>query len=359
MADSLKYKLLKKEKNKYEFEVVVEYSEYEHFEEHAIAEESKKVKLPGFRPGFAPKEMVLAQLGNKVFSHAINELLPEFAYQLLTKEKLNPISNLDYSLKEFDKTKGIIYTIVFYTQPEIDLDKIKKLKIEKPKSDVEDKEVDDVITDMIRSRKKANAEASKTEETDDIDAEASKTEQHKDEKIVLDDQALEGLGFEEKTMSELKEKVKDAIGAMKKEQTTIEYNNKVIDAAVDAVSFEVPTDMVEDEARRREMDWENRLQQIKLDKDQFLATQGKTLEQVREDWKKEAEKAVKSDLILIYTALQEKVFATDEDVAKEIEKIEDTKLKAAYKDQRNKDYLKTLMTRERGLQKIIDTIEGK
>ena len=99
--DGYNYKKIEQVKNKYVFEISVEYSKYQVYEDTALVELSKSVKVPGFRPGKAPKDLAAPEVASKAFTKAVNKLLPDYALEVLEKEKINPIANVEYSLKDY------------------------------------------------------------------------------------------------------------------------------------------------------------------------------------------------------------------------------------------------------------------
>ena len=366
--DGFTYKKLEELKNKRTFEVKVEYSVYKELEDKIFAESSKKVKLAGFRPGKAPKELIEKEIASSVFSKTINKLLTDLAYEILTKEDLNPISHIDYDLKDFDKDKGLTFTFTFLNQPKIDIEKLKKISVKKEEIVVKAEEIDDVIRNMIRNNlpvekydknAKVNPESSSGQKSE---VEGQKLEDQKPEEVSRDfeitNELVKELGYEDaKTYDEIKAKVKETLTKFKDEQVSSDYNGKIIEAAVKAVDFDLPEDMVNEEVTKKEEDFKNRLRKIKLDIDAYLKTQSTTIEKLKENWANEAKAQISTDLLLVNLAVQEKLVPTEEDVDAEIEKIEDKKLKAQYKGQRNKDYLRTLMTRERGFTRLVELIK--
>ena len=72
----------------------------------------------------------------------------------------------------------------------------------------------------------------------------------------------------------------------------------------------------------------------------YLKSQGKTLEGIKNEWKAQAEKNVRMELGLAEIARQEKVEITDAELQAEIDKIQDGKLKAQFESQEPRLHLK-------------------
>lgn len=343
-----KFKRLEEDRNKYIYEVTIDYSEYEKYEDQAFKVEASNVKIPGFRPGQAPKAMIEKEIGSKVFTRALNRILPDYAEEVMIKEELSPISHLHYDLKELDKEKGLIFTFEVVTQPVINPEDFKAIKVDEPKTEIEEKEIEEVIKNMIRNNvaedKIPFKEAKEGEEKKDFD---------------LTDELVKELNYEDtKTIDDLKTNVKETLKSLKAQQGQTEYTNKILEEAIKVANFHVPHEMVDDQVAGLEEDFKARLSQIKLSLDNYIKTQGTTLEEMRNHWAEDAKNRIAADLLLVNLAVKEGLVATEDEVEAEIEKMEDKALRARYKNQSNKDYLRTIMTRERGLNKLVEIVKG-
>jgi len=354
--ENYKFKRTQEDRNKYTYEVTVDYSVYEKYEIEAFKAEAKNVKIPGFRPGQAPKEMIEKEISSKVFSRAVNKILPDYAEEVMIKDELSPISHLHYDLKEMDKDKGIIFTFEVVTQPVINPEDFKKLKVDEPSTEISEKEIEDVIKNMVRNNvaedKITFKEEKKSKETDDKSGETVKD-------FDLTEELVKDLKYQDtNTLEELKKNVKETLSSLKKQQSQTEYTNKVLDAAIKVANFHVPHEMIDDQVAGLEEDFKSRLTKIKLSIENYIQTQGTTIEEMRNHWAEDAKSRISSDLMLVNLAVKEGLVATESEVESEIEKMEDKALRARYKNQSNKDYLRTIMTRERGLAKLIELVNG-
>src|SRR5512146_3540249 len=59
--------------------------------EKAFADVAKKAKIPGFRPGKAPKAIVERHYGEEVRNEVLNRLVSESYLQALQEHNLNPV----------------------------------------------------------------------------------------------------------------------------------------------------------------------------------------------------------------------------------------------------------------------------
>ncbi len=361
----------------YTFEVQAAIELLNEQKEKLFPELAKDIKIPGFRPGKAPRQVIEEKLATKLFTESINRMLPSIAYEVIIENSLNPITNLEYSLKDFDESKGITFTFSFTNYPEVTLADYSKIKIAKKEVVVKDDEIESVMQNIIKSSlpkekweknivkkpEKSSQQSVKKQETSNKQGEHDhKGHSHAkkdDEEIKITNDLVEALGYEtEKTVEDLKKSIKEKLVEMKTSQNQQDYIDEVIKEAVAISKFDIPKVFVEREIEIMENNFKKRLEDIKLNLDTYLASQGSTIEEYRKDWAKQAEERVKTDLILLTIASNEKLIPKDSEVETEIKSITDPSLKAQYDNANGRDYIKTVMTKQNGLKKLMEIVEG-
>ncbi len=353
------YKKLENEKNRYKFEVKVDYKEFESEREKTLNDLAKTVKIAGFRPGKAPKEAVEKEVGYKAYLDTVNKILPKAAIEVVEKENLNPLSSFNYDLKNLDKDKDVIFTFEFFNQPDIKAEDFKKIKVKYNEPKIAEGEVDVVIKNIIKSslpKEKWEKSIKKVKKTSKTKESEKDKESKQDEDIEVTDELVKEIGYEDaKTYEEMKKNVEETLNRIKTEEADNEFASHVVEEAIKIADFGIPEELVEHEAEHKEEHFKERLRELKLDQNMYLKTQNTSLDDLRKTWKEEALNNLKSDLLLINLAVSENLTPSDEEVEKEIEKIEDPNLKERYKNnENNKNYLKTSITRVNGLKKLIE-----
>lgn len=348
------FKQTKKTTDETSYTVTIPYARFEKEKDEVFEKLAQDIKLPGFRPGKGPKDVIEEKLGMKLYSEALNQVIPEITYEIIVKEKLNPISAPEYDVKHIDKTKGIEYTFTFTEYPEVKLGDFSKITVKKDEITVTDKDIEEVIKNVVRS-------SLKPEELKEFEKKSST--QKKDEKEVdfeLSDKLVEKLGYEEeKTLADLKKSVKKRLEEMKKSQIESNYHNAIIAKAIELSDFTIPKVLLEQEIKNLEKDYTSRLEELQLNIEEYLKSQNTSLEEKRKEWRKIAEERIGSDLILITIANKENVLPTDEDVQKEIDKIEDESVRKQYESENARSYVKTVITKQRGAEKLIEKVDKK
>ena len=98
--------------------------------EIATAEMAKQAKIPGFRPGKAPKHIIEKNFGKAaIFQKALDDLLPKVYSESIINEKIEPIAQPEINIKS---TEPLVIEAKIPTKPNIILGEYKKYKIDLP-----------------------------------------------------------------------------------------------------------------------------------------------------------------------------------------------------------------------------------
>lgn len=131
-----------------------------------------------------------------------------------------------------------------------------------------------------------------------------------------DDFAADVSDFE--TLDEYKEDVRAKLLEQKENNRTSEIENNAVDQAVENATVEVPEAMIDEQAERNLNDFTMRMRYQGLDIDTYLQYTNQTLEALKDNFKDDSEKQLKSRLVLEEVAKAEDIQVTDEEVEKEI-----------------------------------------
>jgi len=155
----------------------------------------------------------------------------------------------------------------------------------------------------------------------------------------VDDAFAKKLGpFE--NLAKLREDIKKQLEDEKQQQAEREHREAVVGAVVDAAKFTPPEKLVDNAAESIRQDFMQSLLQRGLTKEEYLKTQGQTEEEFEaQDIKPNAEKRVKTSLVLAEISEAENIRASQQ----ELEKTHNA-MKERYKD--SEEMLKALDTPE-------------
>lgn len=131
----------KKENNKVEITVTVEIEKVQHEFNNTYRELSQKVKIPGFRTGRIPINILEMNLGKEYIDQQVAEKLIKDSYnEAIDKSELDPIDVPKIDLVQTDKEKPFIYKMILEVKPEFEIPKLDDITVEKtiPKITEED-----------------------------------------------------------------------------------------------------------------------------------------------------------------------------------------------------------------------------
>lgn len=95
--------------------------------------ESKKMNIPGFRKGHAPRAFIEKYYGEEVFYEAaIDHLYRPMVMEAVEKSGLQVISIGEFKIDEIGKDKGILCKLNVVTKPEATIEGYKGIEVTRP-----------------------------------------------------------------------------------------------------------------------------------------------------------------------------------------------------------------------------------
>lgn len=121
-----------------------------------------QVKMPGFRPGKVPANLVRKMHGEQLHAQTVNDVLRESVDKLIRDEKLRPAMQPAVSLADgYDQGKDAVLTVDLEVLPQIDAPEVEGIELERLTVPVSDAQVDEAIS-RIASQQKSWKDAPKT-----------------------------------------------------------------------------------------------------------------------------------------------------------------------------------------------------
>ncbi len=141
----------KVETNLYEIEFDASKEVFDAAVEKVYRKEVKKINIPGFRKGKAPRSIIEKMYGKGVFyEDAVNEIIPD-AYESAIKEAgLDVVSRPEFDVVSIDEN-GVVLKAKFYVKPEVTVKEYKGLNVTKEVKSVTDEDVNNEI-ESVRAR---------------------------------------------------------------------------------------------------------------------------------------------------------------------------------------------------------------
>ena len=363
------------EGNKVKLSVELDESEFGTAIDAAFRKISREVRIPGFRPGKAPRRLVEARVGLDVArQEAIRDALPGYYERALRENDIEPIAAPEIDITSTDTDPTMAFDAVVEVMPTVSVAGYGGLRVVLPSLTVTEEEVDarmdrarDQFAELVPVNRPArdgdhvsiDRKVTRGDETlaaaDDelyevgngrfgpeMDANLQgakagdilKFDVHHEqigvvsfsilvkevrEKILpelTDEWAGEASEFD--TVEELRANFRNEVEAVRKLEAAMQVRDKVVAAVVELVDEELPEALVAPEMERRLQSLSHRLSHQGVDIGGFLQSLGESQEQFVAELRNEATSAVKADLALKAVAVMEGIEVTDDDVEQEI-----------------------------------------
>ena len=146
----MKCKLEKTENaNEVKFEITVEAEKFDEAIKRVYFKSAKYFNIPGFRKGKAPMQIVEKYYGKEIFyEDAFNEVAQDALEEAVAENKVEVVSRPEVDIKQIEKGKDLIFTVVMQTKPEAELGKYKGIEIKKIEYNVSDDDINHELEHM-------------------------------------------------------------------------------------------------------------------------------------------------------------------------------------------------------------------
>lgn len=237
---------------------------------------SQEAKVPGFRPGHAPMDIIEKHYGSHAHEQVLKELIPDVYNEAINKESLDVIELPEISEVKLDRA-NLSFKARVEISPEIPLKNYKGLKINYKKVNVTADEVKRSIDSLKESRK--------------LDS--------------IDDNFAKSLSYP--SLADLEKALENQIFLQKEKQQRQDTESQIVETLLKETEFKVPQSLVSRQLQ-------DMLRQAKVD----LAIKGVPREKIDEQEKEltknlepEAKRQIQVYLILAEIAKKENI-ALDE-----------------------------------------------
>jgi trigger factor len=143
------YKWEKIDTNKVCLEVEVPVEEVDDALDKAYSKVVKKITVPGFRKGKAPRKILESRYGPEIFYEDALEILVDPNYNKAVKEcQLEPIDKPELELVQMEKGKPLIFKVTVDVKPEVELGNYKGITIEQEKKEITAEDVEKYLSSL-------------------------------------------------------------------------------------------------------------------------------------------------------------------------------------------------------------------
>ncbi|MEK7106066.1 MAG: trigger factor [Patescibacteria group bacterium] len=342
----MKTTIKKLEKSEVEILGVLEVLEFQKYEDKALAHISERVELPGFRKGKVPASMVKESVNEMMILEEMAELAISDAYpKIIQDEKIDAIGRPQVTITKIAKGSDLEFKIVTAVLPEMKLPDYKKLasKIlkDKPKVEVvvDEKEVEKTILELRKMRAHQAMPAHDHQDNDEAHPELS------EEQLPAFDDAFAKTFGDFATADAFREKIR---ANMKIEKETVEKDKlrlSVVEELLKETSGDIPSILIDTEVDKILYRLQADITNAGLKFEDYLVQIGKKEEDLRGEWRADAEKRAKLQVVIHTISEKENLKPSEEEIEKEVNNI-----MTMYKDadpMRARAYIENMLENEK------------
>ncbi len=368
--------------SKQSLEITVPVTDVEAETERVVASLQQKVRIPGFRPGKVPLDIIRTRFASDIRQDVLEKLLPRHFFKRAEQEGLAVVGTPNIKDVHFDKGEPLTFTAEFEVAPTIELKQYQELTVTYQDPEITDEDIQKRIAQLQEQKAEYVNVDPRPLEKGDFAVLSLESLSGVDQPIKQDDLSLEVggedtlSGFTEnltgaspgdekefdvqypedygqaklagktirfraaikgvrrkevpevndefardlgdyQNVEELREAVRKAMFSERQFFAQQEAKNKLVDQLVDAHEFPVPEAFLN---RQIELNVQRQLE--------LLAAEGVDPRSIKLDWEKvkesqhdKAVRDVKASLLINKVADAEQLFASQEEVDREVQRI--------------------------------------
>jgi trigger factor len=138
--------------NRVKLHISVPAAEFEKAIDAAFKKLAREVRIPGFRPGKAPRQLLEARLGSEIArEQALQDALPQYYVDAVTEHDVDVIAPPEIEITAGQEDGDVEFDAVVEVRPQVRLMGYDELRVELPIAPVSDDDVDKQI-DALRDR---------------------------------------------------------------------------------------------------------------------------------------------------------------------------------------------------------------
>jgi trigger factor len=339
---------------------------------------SADVELPGFRKGQAPAEMVEQNLAGKLQQEFLQTVMPQILMEALQGTDIVPIDYPQYQVNSFAKGGELKFTAKIAVRPKIEVGNYKSIKAAKPAGKtVSDEEVNKIVGELFNRWKSRNPSTSSGQGPQPAAPKAETPAGGTSGSLNFngqpgggaaapaaspaptsdqpDDNFAKAVGAD--SLADLKAKIRTDLEGEANYNNELDYEESILQEVEKITVVDVPEILVQDELNRMLVSLQRSVTERGLLLDEYLKSQNKTADQLKTEWRPQAERNVRMELGLSEIARQEGVNISDDELQSEIDKIQDQRVKAQFNSEEPRMHLRHALRQTKTLN-LLKTLVG-
>lgn len=150
----------------YSYSVTVPAADIEKEQEAELKRVGGKVKVPGFRPGKVPVNVLKQKYGKDVMGDVLQNAINNAARKVVTDKKLRPTLQPDVKITSFEEGSDLVFDMSFEVFPEVPALDYDNITVDELVVDVPEKEVEDALGRLAKSRRHPHTKDGAAEQGD-------------------------------------------------------------------------------------------------------------------------------------------------------------------------------------------------
>jgi trigger factor len=393
----------------------------------AVRALARRTRVPGFRPGKAPRPVLERHLGpGVVMDEAVDHLMQDAYREALVQEDIVPLSNADVEVVQAEEGKPLIFKALVPVRPEVTLGDYRAFNFRPDIETIDDARVDQVVDELrdqnatlaavedrpardgdyaviafVGTRDGEPFEGGSSERMpiilgqerlipgfeanliganvgDTVEFDITFPEDYGEpslagqvahfsvelkelrEKILpeLDDDFLASLG-DFTSLDALRDDIRRRLEGNAIDRARHEFADKIIDYAVANATVDPPDVLIDQEVEVMHDEFKGSLARQGITEEAYLKAVEKTTDDLHGEFRPNAEKRVKTLLVLSKVADVEGVEVPDADIDAEVERgreryAGDARLNEYFDSERGRAFIRSTLRRSRVVEGIID-----
>ncbi|MGH2437205.1 MAG: trigger factor [bacterium] len=388
--------------------------------EEALTRLNRRVTIPGFRRGRAPKVLLQRFVGkDAVYEEAVNLLVPDAYASAVDQAGVRPITRPQIQVESVEEGKPLRFTATVDLLPEVSLGDYRAIRVPPEQAVVTDADVDSAIEDLRRRNAHLVALEGRPATEGDyvlgrvVEAAGDQARLQPGKEYLIEigggtypeevERSLVGVsvgerktvtttdpastvtlevsGLKRKELPELSDEfaktaanagtvqeLSDLLRARMQQEVEARvrqaYEEKVIDALLQGATIDVPSSLIEHELQHLVGDLTESLSRRGLTLQRYLQATEKTEQQMLDELRPSAERRIRTELAIDEFSRQEGVKPVQEEIDREVENVarrlqlDDARVREWLGEQGRYDSLVTALRRRQALARLVAIARG-
>ena len=396
----MQHSIKKLEESRLEIKVEIPASDFDQFYSKTLREFGENLEMPGFRKGKVPKEIIEKTIDQKeILTRAAETAVKENYSKIVSENSLEVLGNPEVEILKMALKNPFEFKVSVSVIPEVELPDYKKIafEVKRKKIEVTEKEVEDALKWLQKSRAKFslkgglsqkgdwveieysqdgsslqkdafvlgqgklipgfedNLEGMKTgeEKEFELDKKKFKTKMVSVQKMELPemtDEFVKNLGKFE-NVAALRQSVEVGMKKEKEISETERRRKEILEKIAQKTEMKIPDILIEEQKKRHLGNMKKQVSEnLKMNFNQYLEKIKKTEKDMLDSFKELSQKQVKESLVLREIEKKENIEVSSEEIEKEVSNILKNYQKEKVDLEELKSYTKEVMKQEKTFQ---------